>query len=490
MKLFFALIDKDDVFDPNIHCKETIRIFKCVIAQRETETAVARLLTDSNFLTIQSQNTKGAPQIRYAIIAFQDENTHDGSARDGAAIHVLMRGRLVHIPRKDHDDLLEWELNAEADDAVQQIKELTAHLKTDEKFEAGFYDSVGLADVLESRPEVMCWDKVTGKLTLSHILHGGKKRSITDEILCDSLKTNWGSTPLNRVCVRMEASFDQNCENVINLAPLIAKKFSHGIINTLTTVSLEKSWPRVGDKIGMSKTRKNTGYVVVKSGLKRLQGVSHLPMTTPPLYMSENGKEPRLMTFTRGWYRACLWVHYRYKQPCREQVTFDVVNQSTVAGGNVRHLKFKLHNGNDYLEKPSSSTLFRSSRGLRLLDYAEKVARAHIIGASRQLEVAFCVPFETFWDVDLDTSVDVCHEKLPGGRATGKVIAYQLRITSDSWVVWVKMALALASTVKEADGTENVEDDSDRLDLRIKSEDEKVGGDDRVNVIRLVASTR
>jgi hypothetical protein len=77
------------------------------------------------------------------------------------------------------------------------------------------------------------------------------------------------------------------------------------------------------------------------------------------------------------------------------------------------------------------------------LDYAERVARAHVVGASRQLEVEFCVPFERLWQVDLDTSIDVTHDGLPGGRIVGKVISYQLRATSECWVVWVKIAAAV-----------------------------------------------
>jgi hypothetical protein len=262
----------------------------------------------------------------------------------------------------------------------------------------------------------MCWDRVTGRLGLSNILVGSKHRVLGDDILGDSLTMKMGPTAVNAVHVTLEANWIQRFCDVINLAPMIATKFSKGIINTLTCDALEKSWPRLGDKIGLGKTRRNTGYTVVKSALRRLpNGVNGLPVTTNPLYMSENGKEPRLMTFTRGWYRGCLWVHYEYKQPCQEIVQFSVLNANPVTGGVVRHLKFKLHDGDGYVENAWASTVFRCSRGLRLLDYAEKVARAHIVGASRQLEVELCVPFKTLWDVDLDTTLQVSHPELPGG---------------------------------------------------------------------------
>jgi hypothetical protein len=131
-----------------------------------------------------------------------------------------------------------------------------------------------------------------------------------------------------------------------------------------------------------------------------------------------------------------------YEQPSRTPVT----------GGVVRHLKFKLHDGDGYVENAWASTVFRCSRGLRLLDYAEKVARAHIVGSSRQLEVELCVPFKTLWDVDLDTTLQVSHPELPGGQIIGKVIAYQLRVTSDSWLVWVKLGLKAPIDAQKANG--------------------------------------
>ena len=429
MKLFFAWVETNEVFAPEIHMRDDLRIFKCVISQRETESALARLLTDSDFALGEDANCIRKP--RYGVISFHD----------GTAAHVLMRGKLVHIPRHAADGLLEWELNAEAHDAATQINQLVAELKKDPAFEAGFYDKIGLSEVLEGRSDVMCWDRISGRLSLSNIRSGSKHTYIKDEILGDSLVVRIGTTPVNAVHVTMEANWQQRHEGVINLAPLIARKFSNGIINTLMIDALEKSWPREGDKIGLAKTRKNTGYCVVKSWLKRLpSGLNGLPMTTSPLYMSENGKQPRLMTFAHGWFKACLWVNWEYKQPCREVVDFSVLNASPVAGGHVRHLHFRLADGCAYLEKASAPTVLRTDRGHVLLDYAKRVATAHIAGASRQLEVEFCVPFSCLWNVDLDTTLDVTHEGLPGGRVVGKVVSYQLRATSDSWVVWVKVA--------------------------------------------------
>ena len=140
MKLFFAWIEPSEVFSAEIHSREDLRIFKCVIAQRETEAAVARLLTDANVSADDSEKKE-----RYALISFHD----------GTSAHVLMRGKLVHIPRHAADGFLEWELNAEAVDATAQIKQLVNQLKVDSAFESGFYNKVGLAEVLEGRTEVM-----------------------------------------------------------------------------------------------------------------------------------------------------------------------------------------------------------------------------------------------------------------------------------------------------------------------------------------------
>jgi hypothetical protein len=442
MRLFFAWIESNEVFSKDIHCREDLIIFKCIISQRETETAVARLLTNSDKIGAPEMGQN--PKPCYAII----------SCDDGKDIYVLLRGRLVNIPRYANDGLLEWELNAESPDAARQIKDMIDVLQKDPDFEAGFYDSVGISDVLESRTELLCWDRTTGHLTLSDVLYGAKQKTVSSEIFEDSLVVKLGSTPLNAVHVTLEANWQQTYDDVINLAPLIARKFSRGIINTLTIDALVKNWPREGDKIGPAKTRCNTGYTVVKSRLQRLpNGVNGLPLTTQPLYVSDKGAEPRLKTFNHGWFKASLWVNWDYKQLCREVVAFSVLNSTPATGGRVLNLNFKVMNGNNYAETRSSPTVLRSDRGKRLLGYVEKVARAHMIGSSRQLEVEFCVPFSALHDVDLDTSIEVKHNRLPGGVVVGKVISYQLRMSAGQWIIWVK--LAARAMVGGSDAAEN-----------------------------------
>ena len=210
-------------------------------------------------------------------------------------------------------------------------------------------------------------------------MSGSKHTYIADEILSDSLVVRIGKTPVNAVHVTLEANWQQRHSDVINVAPLIARQFSGGLINTLTVDALVKSWPREGDKIGLAKTRKNTGYTVVKSWLKRLpKGLNGLSATTIPLYMSENGKQPRLMTFSHGWFRACLWVNWNYLQSCREVVDFSVLSAVPVAGGQVRHLHFRLANADAYARVPSAPTVLRSDRGYELLDYASNSRRPQL----------------------------------------------------------------------------------------------------------------
>lgn len=436
MKIFFAWIEPNQDFIPEIHCVETIRIFKCVILQRETEAAVARILTDA---TTDDVANLGDLTLSHALISYHD----------GQQAYVLFRGHVSRIPNSKGDGFMEWELNAERSDAMQQMRCLVDELKQNLSFEAGFYDSVGIAEVLENRSDIIHWDRETGHLGLSNLFVGRKTKILSDEIFHDSLVVRMGQTPLNAVHVSVEANWTQCYEDVFNLAPLIARQFKHKVISTLTIKSLIRQWPRVGDKIGRIKTRRNSGYEVVKSTLTRLGTVNGLPTVTPPIYLSEAGQEPRFRHFNYGWFKGSLWINWQYKQPCREVVNFSVLNVNARAGGGVRQLTFKLAHGDSYLAKQSATTLLRTERGTMLLNYASAVAKAHMAGSQRQLEIECCVPFDCFRDVDLDTTVIVAHSDIPGKKIAGKVVAYRLIIAPDQWFVWVKIAAPLKTVVPE-----------------------------------------
>lgn len=229
------------------------------------------------------------------------------------------------------------------------------------------------------------------------------------------------------------------------MAPLIARQFKHKMISTLTIKSLIRQWPRVGDKIGRIKTRRNSGYEVVKSTLTRFGTVKGFPSVTPPIYLGEPGQEPRFRHFNYGWFKGSLWINWHYKQPCREVVNFSVLNVNACAGGGVRQLAFKLGHADSYLTRQSATTLLRTERGTKLLDYAASVAKAHMAGSQRQLEIECCVPFDCFRDVDLDTTVVVEYPDIPGKRVAGKVVSYRLVIAPDQWFVWVKVAAAVTT---------------------------------------------
>ncbi len=208
-----------------------------MISQRETEAAVARILTDA---TADDVMELGDLTQSHALISYHD----------GQQAHVLFRGHVSRIPNSKGDGFMEWELNAERSDAMQQIRCLVDELKQNPSFEAGFYNSVGIAEVLENRSDVIHWNRETGRLELSNLFVGRKTKTLSDEIFNDSLVVRMGQTPLNAVHVSVEANWTQRYEDVFNLAPLIARQFKHKMISTLTIKSLIRQWPRVGDKIG------------------------------------------------------------------------------------------------------------------------------------------------------------------------------------------------------------------------------------------------
>jgi hypothetical protein len=291
----------------------------------------------------------------------------------------------------------------------------------------------------------MHWDRCSGALSLSNLVHGRAHKIVEGEIFDGSLKVTLGATPLNQVNVQVEANWVQRHEGVFNVAPMIGGQFPKGVMNTLTPNALIQQWPRVGDKIG-SKGGRGFGYTVVKSALKRLkaEALEGMRQTTDPIEILDRGKVLKKI-FKYAWFKGSLWLNWLYRQPCGERLSFSVSREAAVVEGNVRQLILKLPHADGYLSHPSAVSLFQEPRGVALLNYAKAVAMAHMRGSMRQLEVEFAVPFSKAWAIDLDTSVTIRHRSIPNGALTGKIVRYAFVCDADQWVAVVQVAAPLQS---------------------------------------------
>ena len=80
------------------------------------------------------------------------------------------------------------------------------------------------------------------------------------------------------------------------------------------------------------------------------------------------------------------------------------------------------------LRRPS---YIRTDRGRQSLEYLIALARARLLARARAAEIRVTVPFAVAIGLSCRMNATITDSRLPGGSATGKVIAYALRASGD-----------------------------------------------------------
>ncbi|NBT85333.1 MAG: hypothetical protein EBT45_02365 [Alphaproteobacteria bacterium] len=422
---------------------EDIKIFNLSISQRENETAFAKL--------VMRRDDVLSKVPLYASIVFEEQNGQK---------HLLFKGRRIGFPRQMSEHLAEIEYTSEPDDANRQLKSLAETLK-----QPLFYDELFLTpgdenptNVLEARSDLFSWDRRFGNVTLSNLFDGNRIFDLSNDILSNSLKLSLGDTPLDSVTVEMSAEWIQKAEGQLNLFHQIAKRFPKRMINTLTPDQLVKQWPKVFDKIGPSASLKQSGYQVVQSKLKPFipptTGILDIyPTITPPITTLVDG-QPESIRLKRSWFKGELWLYWHYFQKRREVVHF-TLHQSSQLKGRIRArqktLRLQLQSVENELVNSASSSFFISERGRQTIIHAIEIAKAHLAGSSRCIEIEFEVPLLSAVDITLNDSIHIKSDKIPGGEVTGKVTEYNFSITPSGAIARIRLGVAAGAKENSID---------------------------------------
>jgi len=429
MPTFFSWVAMDDAFDPIRHSRCDLEIFYLTIQQNEGEVAVATLLVKGQVpFPLDHQQ---------ALIAYGDP------------ARLIFRGHLSGMPRPVGPALLELHFMAEPHQAAEHLTALSDTLKEPPYWDPLFIDplhSEQPREVLEARSALFYWDRLTGAVRLSDIFTGRHHSIIDEDIFEGSLKVTLGDPPLDAIQINLIAEWMQTLEGEADLAPALAKRFSRGMINTLTPQSLKNSWPKPYTKVGRS------GYTVLESFLQEITppstGVLNLYPTLSPPFLSwdETQHKAVLKRLPRRWFHAKLVVGWSYKQKRREVATF-TLGQATTLGktGKKRQLMLYLQAVGD---GPRAS-FFQTDRGRQAIEHALEIARCHLAGTARCLEVELMMPFEKGLAITTDHSVTIKAPHLPNGQLTGKVIAYRLVQDEGMAYAWVRVAVAIGAKKPE-----------------------------------------
>jgi hypothetical protein len=392
-----------------------VKLLELVIDHKEGHVAVATLV----FPVSEVIPTEG-----WAFIVTDDRG----------ALEPIFKGQFVGLPKKIDETTKVVELVATPADLGQQVNALACHLKeshTDCLLLKG--QKLDLADYLEFRQELFCYDRITHQLTLSSLFKGTQQQTFQTQILQGSLQFRISDTPLPAICLSLVCEWVQECQGEINLIPKIELQFSQGRIHTLSPKSLSASWPEPGKILGRS------GYEVLRSSLKEFippstGSLRHYPTLTPLIH----GKRYR-----QYWFQGELILGWTYRQKRREQVDVVVHHQNQYlcfSKRPVRKLKLKLNKLAGDMQ--SRSSFFETPAGHQAILNALNIAKSHLAYSSRAAEVRFQVEFVNALDITLDHQLTICHESLPSASITGKVTSCRLERRFDRAVAHLTVAVA------------------------------------------------
>lgn len=368
-------------------------------------------------------------------------------AKHNEKMTPLFYGKLMGVPLHVSDLQQKIELFAVPKDYRSQLEKIKKEAHQTAEWDELFVDVEKREDpteILESRPELFCWNPVTHQVTLSNFFVGRVNRTFNEsQILQNSLKIKIGQLPKPYINLSVVAEWVQEAEGEINLFPFIEKKFSGGKINTLTPKSLLIQWPRKGQLLGRS------GYAIVESHLQPFNppmtgSLGIYPHFTDQIeLLDENAGAIRLR---QTWLNGKLKLGWCYKQKRREIVKLKLNHRHQMLSrseANKLDLTLRLSDLSKHLPTPATPSFFETERGKQAIGHALKIASCHLAPSSRTYEITIKVPITEALGITLDETITIYHPALTKGSAKGKLVSYKLHASFEK--SWAQLTIAMAA---------------------------------------------
>jgi hypothetical protein len=393
-QIYNFFLEKNKGFVKKNNYSQELKIINLIISQKESEICIAKidipfeqkdkLLNDHDFL-----------------IVYDDE--------------VLFRGALLNIPFQKKEGILEVEFLAIYENTFLKVKNIISDLKKQNPFYNLFFDQNqnDSANVLESENNIFAFSRFDDGVYLSDVFRGSKKIVLHEsQIIGKSFKTFVRGFPLSKVKVELVADWIQKGQGEFDLMPFIAKKFKNGFVNTLTPQQLLSSFPKQSDFI-KNDGRKKTGYQIIFNDIhyfdpNALCNSNFYPKVTPYFLDSKDGNFEDKKRFRRYWLNGKLIVGWDYKQPRKEVVKFFCDNKFNNHFQREKKLVFHLNNPLINIDVPNySSSFFDKEIGLKVIEFSKKIAKSHLYGSFRNLEINLKTTWDIGCKIDLDTSIEL-----------------------------------------------------------------------------------
>jgi hypothetical protein len=420
MSIFLYRCRDDQDFSETVHTEWPLKLLDLTVEQGEGRVAVAGLV-----LPVSEE----VPSDGWAFIA-TDDRGH---------LEPILKGQFVGLPKRIDDHTKFVELVATPATLRQQVHQLRQSLEQDHgacfllKASDKGSDSIDLADYLEFRQDLFCYDRITHQVSLSSLFEGRVSQEFGPQILQDSLNFRLTDTPLPGIELTLVCEWVQELQGEINLFPKIEHQFPQGRLNTLSPKDLVDHWPQTGRLLGRS------GYAVVRGFLKEFipssTGLLGIYPTTTPLIQGK--------TYRQFWLEGELTLDWTYRQKRQERLEVRLHHRNQyLSSSNRPYRKLNLKLNHLMASRKTQSRFFETEAGQKALSRALDIAKSHLAYSARAAEVTFQVAFQEALDITLDHQVTVHHPSLPGGKLTGKVTRYRFMRTFDRAIAQITVAMA------------------------------------------------
>lgn len=449
-KLYFAEVDPGEPFNPAVHNREDQDILSLTISQDENQFAIAEVEYKNPGSGLLGVSRKKRVFISEEIL--------------GVAV-LQFSGRIVGYPNDLSGETIKVTYIAQPDGWETVQKDFFDTLKV-----APYYSDLFVSesrrdiegDILAGYSSLIYWDRIDETIKLSDIIEGSELVNIGENFFYNTLRTQLGDPPLQKIDLNVEAQWQQYGVGEVDVGSAITATFTNSVtsaqINTLTPLAFEDGWKGV---------RIPTGYTILKNKLTvtadgfglsnedlRSGIITVLAADFPTKSGGTGGN--REVSVPRVWYIGELILQAVYKQKRRENLIASVssdIQDIALKKDKSEEMFLRIQDptaqaqGAVFSGKLASfftnvNTGELSALGQEVVEHALMRARARLIKTARVVEIQFECPYELARNITTDKSVSIIDNRLPGGSIRGKVTSYILSVDGDSGQSLAKIRLA------------------------------------------------
>jgi len=372
-----------------------------------------------------------------------------GYSEDGstAGATPLFFGRVVGVPESITDEIVSLQFIARSSDYDAQKVALAETLKVEPYWDPVWINPAERQNpdvVLEARPQHWNIDRTTHAVTVSDIIEGedGTITLSDSDMFYDSLALAFRDSPITTLNCTATVYWDQAAKGTVDLTDKVKDAFviagsPVGVVTSYTGQGLQEDWPEKGDNIG-------GGWNVGRAAADRVDGISWPSQVYGVELVEAKAGFPL-------WYLDVTFnADYDVSRSRSEVITFTMtadVQPLVVDSGDDTTLDVSIYSqevgslvdgspGTEGLAVPIGDvrrpSYFLTDRGKRSLEYLIVLARARMLARARAVALSRDITFDAAVLLSCRKSVIVNDDRLPGGSATGKVVAYSFGLGGDS----------------------------------------------------------